>query len=134
MQDWIEPSTTIISDYWKAYDCLSHQGYIHLKANHSMNFKDPETGAHTNAIESSWRAVKAITSSSGRRKSNIPGNLARYMFYKRCKELNLNRTLEFYTAWLENSTIRAQLPPSSLMSLPICSVIYQNQRVKTKLL
>lgn len=47
-------------------------------------------------IESSWRAAKAITSSSGRKKSNIPGNLARYMFYKRCKELKLNRTEEFF--------------------------------------
>lgn len=61
-----------------------------------MNFKDPETGAHTNSIESTWRATKAIVTSSGRKKSHIPGNLAKYMFYKRCKELGLDRTEEFY--------------------------------------
>lgn len=64
--------------------------------NHSLHFKDPETQAHTNSIESSWRAAKAIVSSSGRKKSNIPGNLARYIFYKRCKEFNLNKTEEFF--------------------------------------
>lgn len=87
--------TTIISNYWKSYDCLKEEGFVHLKVNHKMNFKDSITGAHTNGIESSWRAAKAIVSSSGRRKTSITGNLARYMFYKRCNELNLDRTAEF---------------------------------------
>lgn len=95
IQEWIEPETIIISDYWKAYNCLDDEGFKYLKVNHSLNFKDPISGAHTNSIESSWRAAKAIVSSSGRRKTSIPGNLARYMFYKRCEELNLNRT-EFF--------------------------------------
>lgn len=64
--------------------------------NHSLNFKGPLTGAQTNAIESSWRAAKAIVSSSERKKSNIPENLARYIFYKRCKELKLNKSEEFF--------------------------------------
>ncbi|KAK9696722.1 hypothetical protein QE152_g31392 [Popillia japonica] len=29
------------------------------RVNHSITFKDPETGAHTNSIESSWRAAKS---------------------------------------------------------------------------
>ncbi|ELU01533.1 hypothetical protein CAPTEDRAFT_111447 [Capitella teleta] len=41
----------IISDCWKAYDCLESEGYRHLTVNHSENFKDPETGAHTNSIK-----------------------------------------------------------------------------------
>jgi hypothetical protein len=73
IQDWIEPGTLIVSDFWKAYDCLSSSGYQHLKVNHSIEFKDSETGAHTNAIESSWRAAKASMSSSGRTKAHIPG-------------------------------------------------------------
>jgi purine nucleoside phosphorylase len=75
---------------------LNDNGYIHYKVNHSLHFKDPETGTHTNAIESSWRAAKAICTSSGRKKSHIPGNLARYMFYKQCTELNVDRTLHFF--------------------------------------
>lgn len=75
---------------------MNAKGYQHLKVNHSLNFKDPETGAHTNSIESSWRHAKVVLPQYGRIKSNIPGNLARYIFYKKCKELNLNRTKEFY--------------------------------------
>ena len=97
---------------------LSEEDFEHLKVNHSLNFKvksilkfclltitttkistylkDPETGAHTNNIESSWRAAKAITTPSSRRKAHIPGNLARYMFNKRCLTQNLDRTAEFF--------------------------------------
>lgn len=95
IENWIEKGTTIVSDYWKAYDCLDLNGFKHLKVNHSLHFKDPETGAHTNSIESSWRHAKAVQG-YGRKQAHIPGNLARYMFYKKCKELNLERTLEFF--------------------------------------
>ncbi|KAK9753318.1 ISXO2-like transposase domain [Popillia japonica] len=91
---WIEPGTTIISNCWKAYDVLHHEGYEHLKVNHSITFKDPETVAHTNSIQSSWRAAQPST--SGCIKGHEPGNLARYMFLERCGILQLDRTLEFF--------------------------------------
>ena len=43
----IKPSTTIISDCWKAYACLKDHGYTHLTVNHSMEFINPENGACT---------------------------------------------------------------------------------------
>lgn len=52
----VEPGTTIISDCWKGYSCLSSAGYKHLTVNHSENFVDPESGACTNSIESQWRS------------------------------------------------------------------------------
>ena len=54
----ILPGTTVISDCWKAYSSLNSEGFSHLTVNHSVNFVDPETGAHTNTIESTWRALK----------------------------------------------------------------------------
>ena len=39
IQDWIKPGTTIISDCWKAYDCLGYEEYEHLRVNHSLTFK-----------------------------------------------------------------------------------------------
>ncbi|XP_035220542.1 uncharacterized protein LOC118193551, partial [Stegodyphus dumicola] len=47
----ILPGTMIISDCWKSYDCLKNEGFQHLSVNHSLNFVEPTTGAHTNNIE-----------------------------------------------------------------------------------
>ncbi|XP_076635492.1 uncharacterized protein LOC143348781 [Colletes latitarsis] len=63
IKQWVLPGTTIISDCWKAYNILEKEGYKHLTVNHSLHFKDPETGVHTNTIETTWRHTKKIISS-----------------------------------------------------------------------
>ena len=54
----ILPGTRVMSDLWKAYDCLKNEGYDHLTVNHSLNFVDPDTGAYTQGIENTWWGVK----------------------------------------------------------------------------
>ena len=58
IKQFILPGTTIISDCWKSYECLDKNGFDHMTVNHSITFKDPETGAHTNTIEGTWFHVK----------------------------------------------------------------------------
>ena len=58
IKEHILPGTTIYSDCWKAYNSLNSECFSHLTVNHSVNFVDPETGTHTNTIESTWRALK----------------------------------------------------------------------------
>ena len=58
IKEHVLPGTTIYSDCWKAYSPLNKEGFSHLTVNHSINFVDPETGTHTNTIESTWRALK----------------------------------------------------------------------------
>jgi transposase-like protein len=60
IRDWIEPCTTVISDSWAAYRNLDAQGYTHRTVNHSIQFVNPHTWAHTNTIERTWRSVKAF--------------------------------------------------------------------------
>ena len=78
----ILPGSTIISDCWKAYDCLGNEGYRHLKVNHTYNFVDPDTGAHINTIEGLWSHAKASLPDHGRSGDHLPGYLARFMWRK----------------------------------------------------
>jgi len=59
---------------------LNEKGYNHLTVNHSVNFKDPETGAHSNTIESTWRHAKVTLPNYKRKKEFYGGYLAKYIF------------------------------------------------------
>jgi len=86
IQKYIEPGTTIISDCWKAYSSLSTIGYTHLTVNHSKEFKNKETGAHTNSIESTWHALKLSLPRSGTQKQLYNSYFEEYVIRKRYLE------------------------------------------------
>lgn len=56
IQQYILPGSIIISDMWAAYGRIDQlpELYTHYTVNHSENFVDPETGAHTQTIEGTW--------------------------------------------------------------------------------
>ncbi|GBM62184.1 hypothetical protein AVEN_189398-1 [Araneus ventricosus] len=54
---YVEPGTTVLSDCWKSYRPLTEEGYVHYTVNHSVNFKDPITGVHTNGIVGTWSPI-----------------------------------------------------------------------------
>lgn len=96
IQEWILPGTTIISDFWKAYDVLQHKGFIHLKINHSLNYVDSnDRSTHTQNIERIWRDVRGGIPRYGRRKNHFVGYLAEFLF----KRANKNNVLH---SFLEN--------------------------------
>ena len=85
IQQYVEQGTTIITDKWKAYLNLSNCGYIHLDVNHSRNFVDPETGAHTNTIEGTWpHAKRAARLRHGGRRSeaSLQLDITQFMWMK----------------------------------------------------
>ena len=61
--------TTIISDCWKAYSRLEEEDYTHMTVNHSKEFVNSQTGAHTSTLESTWRAIKTSLPKHGTVKS-----------------------------------------------------------------
>ncbi|GBN68320.1 hypothetical protein AVEN_95295-1 [Araneus ventricosus] len=78
----VEPGTTVLSDCWASYNGLTAEGYVHHTVNHSKNFKDPVTGAHTNGIEGTWNAIKTDFRKQGTRKvaGQFDTYLAEYMW------------------------------------------------------
>jgi len=52
--------TTIVTDCWRGYSSLVALGYEHSTVNHSVTFKDPNTGACTNTAEGTNCALKAF--------------------------------------------------------------------------
>lgn len=119
IKEKILPGTTIISDCWKAYDCLGNEGYQHLTVNHSVNFVDPDTQAHTNTVERLWRDAKRKVPLCGRRKKHFVGYLARTMFIMHHKDPN-TRFHQFMgaTAALYNPACPPQLQQSDSESSP----------------
>ncbi|KAK9873686.1 hypothetical protein WA026_023686 [Henosepilachna vigintioctopunctata] len=83
INEWVLPGTTIMSDCWKAYDCLDDEGFLHQKVNHSKNFIDPDTGAHTQHVERMWRDVRNHVPKYGRREHHFDSYLAEYYFKRR---------------------------------------------------
>jgi transposase-like protein len=83
VKDKIKPGTTIYSDCWKSYETLTAEHFDHLTVNHSVNFVDPQTGAHTQHIERTWVEVRKLVPCFGRKKIHYEGYLSECLFF--CK-------------------------------------------------
>ncbi|GFT13518.1 zinc finger protein 271 [Trichonephila clavipes] len=59
-------------------------GYQHLRVNHSLTFKNPETSAHTNSIEGTWSAIKrSLRNHAAHVEGEFDHYLAEYMWRRR---------------------------------------------------
>lgn len=67
------------------YFFRNHNGYKHFTVNHSIEFKNEETGAHTNTIEGLWRLAKLAVPPFNRKKQNFLGYLATFMLKRKWK-------------------------------------------------
>ena len=95
IKEHIKPGSVILSDCWKAYDCLEREGYNHLTVNHSIEFKKLETGACTNTIESTQNAVKKSLPKTGTRKDFYDSYFAEYCVRKQFLKPSEDKFLTF---------------------------------------
>ena len=77
--------TKIHSDEWAAYPVICRNlGLVHKTVNHSRNFVNPETGVHTQNIESLWNVLKSkIKHMRGVRRDDLQGYLNEFMWRNR---------------------------------------------------
>ena len=79
----IQPGTVIYSHQFTPYIPLNQLGYIHVSVNHSKNFVDPDSGAHTNTIEGVWALVKKkLKWMSGTLYEYIPSYLDEFTWFR----------------------------------------------------
>ncbi len=77
---WILAGSVVVSDCWKAYDCLQQEDYDHLTVNHSIEFVDRDTGACTNAIECEWLHAKKDLPKYGTVKNHLESYLGQHLW------------------------------------------------------
>lgn len=58
IKKYVKSQSEVITDSWRVYNSLSQEGYIHYQVNHRRYFVHPQTGAHTQHTERSWRSYK----------------------------------------------------------------------------
>ena len=90
IQQVIAPGTTIMSDMWAAYGGINAMGFAHLQVNHTYNFIDPQTGAHTQNIENSWKNTKQRNKRQhGTHRTMLDSYLCEWMWRQRFRNVDL---------------------------------------------
>lgn len=87
IRECINPGTTIMSDLWASYQGISNIrgfNFTHLTVNHSENFVNPVTGAHTQKVESMWSSAKRRNRREcGTHRKMLDSYLCEFMWRKR---------------------------------------------------
>ncbi|KAL3094767.1 hypothetical protein niasHS_006062 [Heterodera schachtii] len=99
IEEYVLPGSTIHSDQWAAYmggaipSIPVIPPYIHHSVNHTINFVDPITSAHTNHVECFWKNLKMkFKAMSGTSRELLPSYCDEYMW----RQLNGKKTLDAF--------------------------------------
>src|SRR5271154_6981704 len=83
----VKPGSIIHTDLWRGYSNLEEFSVTHETVNHSLHFKDPITGIHTNTIEGTWSGVKHHIPIRNRNKGSVEEHLLTFVWRRQ----NLSR-------------------------------------------
>jgi len=107
----VAPGTEIHSNCWKGYENLEEHAYKHYTVNHSMEFVNSDSGAHTQTIESSWRVMRRFLSRGGIMKDNMADHLCEFLWRRNVKKYKLDsfeKLIEdkIYILWLKEENYK----------------------------
>ena len=92
--------TIFCSDGWKVYVKLSENvdlaDTMNFAVNHTKNYVDPITGAHTQTIEGLWRHCKQFLPSYGLKPRDLDSYLSAFMWFRYVKQRNLDVLKHFF--------------------------------------
>ena len=114
--------TIFHSDGWKAYGKLAEhldvEDCSHFPVNHSSNYVDPETGAHTQTIEGLWSHVKDFLPVRGMKPHDLGSYLGWFMWDRNCRQLKHDKFLHFLRCAAEvrppSYKVEFQLPRATM--------------------
>ena len=102
--------TVFCSDSWKAYyklpENIDLEDVLYFPVNHTNNYVDPVTGAHTQSIEGLWRHAKEFLPSFGMRPDDLQQYLGSFMWFRFCKQ----RKLDMFVHMMK--CISEEVPPA----------------------
>lgn len=126
IEETVLPGSTIVSDGWGAYNAIgaSPNNYTHLVVNHSENFVDPITQAHTQMIEGFWAHAKQKYKESRGWAAHVrPSYIDEIMWRWNNKDTPVfSRLLQILANEHDPNQRYANLPPAFLARKP--NVIY----------
>ena len=110
--------TVFCSDGWKAYVKLNEnvdlEDTLHFPVNHTNNYVDPLTGAHTQTIEGLWNHAKDFLPSYGMKPKDLDSYLSAFMWFRYVKQRKLDVMKHFLLS-------AAHCFPPTLSVLPVAN-------------
>lgn len=78
------PGSRIQTDLWKGYNWLDDDiNYSHETVNHSVEFKNAETGVHTNVVEGTNSGIKRRIAVRSRVREGIEGHIDEFIWRRK---------------------------------------------------
>ena len=115
INDHCLPGSIFCSDGWKAYYKLAEHlvvdDALHYAVNHSENFVDPETGAHTQTVEGFWRQCKSYLPNFGLKPRYLRTYIGSFLWYRYCKQRKLDLFVHMLKSISEKRPFVTQLLP-----------------------